>query len=66
MAKKARRVSRVSWSKEDVKSLRSLAKARMSGPAIAKKLGRTVGAVSQKALALGVRFRSIRKKQAGR
>jgi hypothetical protein len=61
MAKRTRRVVRASWSKEDVKNLRSLAKARMSGPAIAKKLGRTSGAVSQKALVLGVRFRSIRK-----
>jgi hypothetical protein len=47
------------WSTEDVKSLRSLARARMSGPQIAKKLKRTPGSVGQKAFALGVRFRSV-------
>lgn len=63
MAKKRlkRRVIRA-WSKADVKMLRSMAKAKMSGPAIAKKLGRTRGSVSQKAMLLGVRFRSIRRK----
>jgi hypothetical protein len=63
MAKKARRRSFRAWSKEDVKDLRSLAKARMSGAQIAKKLKRTPGAVSQKAMHLGVRFRSIRRKK---
>jgi hypothetical protein len=56
-----RRVIRA-WSKDDVKTLRSMAKAKISGPAIAKKLGRTRGAVSQKAMLLGVRFRSIARK----
>jgi hypothetical protein len=51
------------WSTEDVKSLPSLARARMSGPQIAKKLRRTPGAVNQKAFALGVRFRSVRTKK---
>ena len=59
MAKKVRRRTIRAWSKEDVRSLRNLAKARMSGPQIAKKLSRTSGAVSQKAFALGVRFRSV-------
>jgi len=63
MAKKKlkRRVIRA-WSKTDVKMLRSMAKAKMSAPAIAKKLRRTRGSVSQKAMLLGVRFRSIRRK----
>ena len=39
-----------------------LAKARMSGPKIAKTLGRTAGAVAQKAMKLGVRFRSIERR----
>jgi hypothetical protein len=47
---------------EDVRSLKSLAKARMSAPQIAKKLKRTPGAVSQKAFSLGVRFRSVNRK----
>lgn len=62
MAKRAkRRISR-SWLNEDVRSLKSLAKARMSAPQIAKKLKRTPGAVSQKAFSLGVRFRSVNRK----
>jgi hypothetical protein len=56
-----RRVVRA-WTKADISMLRSMAKAKMSGPAIAEKLGRTRGAVSQKAMLLGVRFRSIRRK----
>jgi hypothetical protein len=46
------------WTSADVKQLRSLAKARHSAPSIAKALKRSTGAVSQKALRLGVRFRS--------
>ena len=64
MLKKVRRRTIRAWSREDVIGLRSFAKARMSAPQIARKLRRTPGAVSQKAFALGVRFRSItRKKQ---
>ena len=62
MAKTKRRVIRA-WSKEDVKTLRALAKARLSGPQVAKKLRRTCGAVAQKAMILGVRFRSINRKR---
>jgi len=61
MAKAKRRVL-VAWSKEDVKNLRAFAKSRLSGIATAKKLKRTPGAVAQKAMALGIRFRSIRRK----
>lgn len=63
MAKAKKRVV-VAWSKDDVKTLRSLAKAKLSGSAIAKRLKRTPGAVAQKAMKLGVRFRSIRRKAA--
>jgi hypothetical protein len=63
MAKKQKRRTIRAWSNEDVRSLKAFAKARMSGPQIAKKLKRTAGAVSQKAFALGVRFRSIRPKR---
>lgn len=59
MAKKAKKRTIRTWSKEDVRSLKSLAKARMSGPQIARQLKRTAGAVSQKAFSLGVRFRSV-------
>ena len=61
MAKRKR--SKVSaWTKEDVKSLRALAKSRLSATQAAKKLRRTRGAVAQKAMKLGIRFRSIRRK----
>ena len=60
MAKKKQMVR--AWSKEDVKTLRVLAKARVSGPQVAKKLRRTRGAVAQKAMNLGVRFRSINRR----
>jgi hypothetical protein len=51
------------WTKDDVKNLGSFAKARLSGPQTAKKLRRTPGAVAQKAMKLGIRFRSIRRKR---
>jgi hypothetical protein len=54
------------WTSADVKQLRALAKAKLSGTAIAKKLRRTHGAVVQKALRIGVRFRSVRRKRKGR
>ena len=60
MAKVKRRLIKA-WTKEDVKNLRAFAKAKLSGPATAKKLRRTPGAVTQKALKLGVRFRSIKR-----
>jgi hypothetical protein len=60
MAKKKRVVR--AWSKEDVKNLRALAKARLSAPQVAKKLRRTRGAVAQKAMLLGVRFKSVNRK----
>jgi hypothetical protein len=60
MAKARRRL--VAWSKDDVKNLRAFAKSRLSGSQAAKKLRRTPGAVAQKAMKLGIRFRSIRRK----
>lgn len=61
MAKKKQRVV-LAWSKEDVKNLRTFAKEKLSGAQAAKKLRRTPGAVAQKAMKLGIRFRSIRRK----
>ena len=52
----------VAWSKDDVKNLRAFAKAKLSGTQTAKRLRRTAGAVAQKAMKLGIRFRSIRRK----
>jgi hypothetical protein len=62
MAKAKKRV--LAWSKDDIKNLRALAKAKLSGPQIAKKLKRTPGAVAQTAMKLSVRFRSVRRKAA--
>jgi len=61
-SKSRRRI--VAWSKDDVRALKELAKAKLSGTAVAKKLKRTPGAVAQKAMKLRVRFRSVKRKQA--
>jgi hypothetical protein len=60
--RKRRRVSRP-WTQDDIQSLRRFAKDRLSGSATAKKLRRTPGAVAQKAMLLGIRFRSINRKR---
>lgn len=60
-AKTKRRVV-VPWSKADVKNLRAFAKKRLSGTQTAKHLRRSRGAVAQKAMQLGIRFRSIKRK----
>jgi hypothetical protein len=61
MAKRKQRTV-ILWSKEDVKNLRAFAKAKLSGTQTAKKLRRTPGAVAQKAMKLGIRFKSIRRR----
>jgi hypothetical protein len=62
MAKRKRKAV-VAWSKQDVKNLRSYAKAKLSGTEAAKRLRRTPGAVAQKAMKLGIRFRSIKRRR---
>jgi hypothetical protein len=64
MVKAKKKKLALAWSREDVRNLRALAKAKLSGTQIAKKLKRSPGAVSQKAMRLGVRFRSVRRKTA--
>jgi hypothetical protein len=61
MAKAKRRAVKA-WSKEDVRNLRALAQEKLSAVRAAKKLRRTRGAVAQKAMKLGIRFRSIKRK----
>jgi hypothetical protein len=51
------------WTPQDINTLRKLAKDRLSGRQAAKQLRRTAGAVAQKAMALGIRFRSINRKR---
>jgi hypothetical protein len=52
MAKKVSK--RRTWTKEDVRTLKTLARNKTHAARIAKKLKRTVGATRQKALSLGV------------
>ena len=46
------------WSKQDVRELKTLARAKTPARVIGRKLGRTEGAVRQKAYAEGVSFNS--------
>jgi hypothetical protein len=46
------------WSKSDVRELKTLARAKTPARVIGRKLGRTEGAVRQKAYAEGVSFNS--------
>jgi len=62
MAKAQKKRAVLAWSKDDVRNLRAFAKAKLSGTQTAKKLKRSPGAVAQKAMKLGVRFRSIKRK----
>ncbi|MGA2778693.1 MAG: hypothetical protein ABSF94_14150 [Steroidobacteraceae bacterium] len=64
MAKAKKKRLALAWSKDDVKNLRALAKAKLSGTQVAKRLKRTPGAVAQKAMKLGVSFKSIKRKAA--
>jgi NADH:ubiquinone oxidoreductase subunit len=56
MAKKAaaKKTKRKEWTKDDVRDLRALGKAKTPAGKIAKKLKRTEGAVRQKAFSLGL------------
>jgi hypothetical protein len=58
--KQKKRVVRA-WTKADVKILRSIGKDRLSTKQAAKQLGRTVGALYQKAMLLGISFRSAKR-----
>jgi hypothetical protein len=51
---KKKKLTRVAWSKDDVKTLKILAKQKKGRDKIAKSLKRTPGAVMVKASALGV------------
>ena len=67
MAKAATRTKKTSarrpWSKEDVKTLKGMARKEPASK-IAKSLKRTEGATRQKATALGVSLNTARKKRA--
>ena len=61
MAKKATKLR--PWTKEDVRTLKTLAREKTKTTVIARKLKRTLGATYQKAKGLGVRLGSGRKKK---
>jgi NADH:ubiquinone oxidoreductase subunit len=54
LAKKTKKTVRREWTKDDIKSLKSHSKARTPVAKIAKEMKRTVGALRQKALNLGM------------
>jgi hypothetical protein len=56
MAKKA--IKRRSWSKDDVRELKTLARQKTPAPKIARALKRTVGAIRQKAFGMGLSLNS--------
>ena len=62
MAKKATKKLRP-WTKEDVRTLKTLAREKTKTTVIARKLKRTVGATYQKARALGVTLGEGRRKK---
>jgi hypothetical protein len=55
MAKRAKKkIKRRPWSKEDIRELRSLARRKVSAAKIAKQFKRSVPALRQKAINLGI------------
>jgi hypothetical protein len=62
MAKKAT-IKLRPWTKEDLRTLKTLAREKTKTTVIARKLRRTVGATYQKASALGVKLGEGRRKK---
>jgi len=63
MAKKATKIR--PWTKEDMRTLKALAREKVKTSVIARKLKRSVGATHQKAMRLGVKLGASRKKKKG-
>ena len=61
MAKKATKLR--PWTKEDVRTLKTLRRDKIEMSAIARKLKRSVGATNQKAMRLGLTRGAARKKR---
>ena len=62
MAKKT--TKRRAWTKEDIRTLKTLAREKTKMAAIARKLKRSYAATRQKAWTLGIALGRIRKKRA--
>jgi hypothetical protein len=60
MAKKAMKIR--PWTKDDVRTLKSLAREKTKTTVIARKLKRSVGATRQKAMLLGVRLGAVERR----
>jgi hypothetical protein len=54
----AKKIKRRSWSKEDMREFKLLARQRTPAPKIARRFKRSEGAIRQKALQLGVSLNS--------
>jgi hypothetical protein len=61
MAKKATKLR--PWTKEDVRTLKTLARDKVKTTMIARQLKRSVGATHQKAMRLGVKLGTSRRKR---
>jgi hypothetical protein len=61
MVKKATKLR--PWTKEDIRTLKTLARAKVKTTVIARKLKRSLGATHQKAMHLGVPLGTRRKKK---
>jgi hypothetical protein len=64
MAKKTTKYR--SWTKEDIRTLRSMVREKIKTTVIARKLKRTYGATRQKAMSLGVKLVGIQRKKKAR
>ena len=53
------------WTKEDIRTLKTLRRARVKMSVIARKLKRSLGATNQKAMRLGLTPGAVRKKRRG-
>ncbi len=53
-----KKIKRRAWSKVDVKAFKALARQKTPAPKIARQFKRTVGAIRQKALYLGISLNS--------
>lgn len=50
----AKRVKRRSWIEGDVREFKALARKKVGAPVLAKKFKRSIGAIRQKAIQLGI------------
>jgi hypothetical protein len=58
-----KKIKRRAWTNEDVRTLKSLARAKTPAKKIARSFKRTEGAIRQKALQLGISLNSRPKKK---